>query len=114
MVTRKGATGAVATYVTRADIETPSLPIDRSFAMDRLPWHLQIKIYRRVDTDARRALGVAPGTISVPPALRAALEGSLARRIYIRRLTMAPDGPWFAMVTLPIAGTGRKFHLFSR
>ncbi len=87
--------------------------------MDQLPWHLQLEVYRRLDIDARRALGVAPGKIRVPPALRAALERSMTRRMYIR---LAPDeddadsprSAWVAMVTIPIAGTGRKYHLFSR
>ena len=82
--------------------------------MDRLPWHLQLEIYKRVDMDARRALNVTPGKICVPEALRAALERSMARRMYIRRVNDVDVGNWCAMVTLPIAGTGRKYHLFSR
>ena len=80
--------------------------------MDRLPWHLQLEIYKRVDMDARRALNVTPGKICVPEALRAALERSMVRRMYKRRFVDV--GNWVAMVTLPIAGTGRKYHLFSR
>ena len=88
--------------------------------MDRLPWHLQIEVYKRVDIDTRRALGVAPGKICVPMALRDALGRSMARRIYMRLIKVAPDEDadcpkWLAtVVTIPIAGTSRKYHLFSR
>ena len=83
--------------------------------MDRLPWHLQLEVYKRIDMDTRRALNVTPGKICLPGALRAALERSMARRMYIRRaVDWSHADNWVAMVTIPIAGTGRKYHLFSR
>lgn len=45
--------------------------------MDVLPRHLQLKLYKGIDT--LRALGVQPGRLVVPDSLRAALDVCLRR-----------------------------------
>jgi hypothetical protein len=66
--------------------------------MDALPWHLQIAVYRGIGRDVLRSLGVRPGKLAVPEALREAL----GRSIGLRRGTDA----W-----IPIAGTAKKIRI---
>jgi hypothetical protein len=48
--------------------------------MDPLPWHLQLVIYRGIGRDGLRSLGVRPGKLEVPHALREALGRSFGMR----------------------------------
>ena len=38
--------------------------------MDTLPWDLQLKIYTRIGIDGMKNLGIKPGKLKVPEALK--------------------------------------------
>jgi hypothetical protein len=66
--------------------------------MDALPWHLQIAVYRGIGRDVLRSLGVRPGKLAVPEALREAMDRSIGMR----------SGP---NACIPIAGTDKKIRI---
>ena len=73
--------------------------------MDRLPWHLQLDVYKRIDRDTLRGLGVRPGRLSIPKSLQTALNRSIACK---------SSNENRSQVVIPIARTGRTYHLFRR
>ena len=92
--------------------------------MDKLPWHLQLRIYRGIGIDTLRALGVSPSRLAVPASLRASLENRMCRRQSWP--LVAADGRWWAsygstaspswhsIVSIPIAGTAKTYELRRR
>ena len=73
--------------------------------MDHLPWHLQLEVYKRIDRDTLRGLGVRPGRLSIPTSLQTALHRSIACK---------SSNGIISQVIIPIARTGRNYHLFRR
>jgi hypothetical protein len=68
--------------------------------MDALPWHLQMIVFRGIGRDAMRSLGVGPGKLEVPHALREDLGRSLAMRVRAE-----------ARARIPIAGTTKAISI---
>jgi len=73
--------------------------------MDKLPWHIQLEIYKRIDIDTLRALGVKPGKLCVPSHLQEAL-----RRSFMYKTVM----PRIGQVIIPVWNTNRAYHLYWR
>ena len=73
--------------------------------MDHLPWHLQLEVYKRIDRDTLRGLGVRPGRLSIPTSLQTALDRSVACKSSAGNMSQ---------VVIPISRTGRGYILFRR
>ena len=68
--------------------------------MNDLPWHLQMEIYKKLDLDTLRRLGVTPGRLCVPTSLQNALHKSFFYKKHNNS------------IIIPIKNTEKFYHLW--